>query len=523
MRKIVLLLAAGLAACSGERLGTTDHAEGAFADDFGDPGDKEVYAAVRELPFRHVEWEYRFSSRQIARLTMGGDLLFVETPDNTVVAMDRFIGRVRWVFKIDTDTPLDWPPVVATGVSEEKRQLEADLALMARRIDDKLKETGPGKEVQDLQKKRNEIRERLRVAAYGDNVYFISRQILYCVDRLSGKLIWTHRLMFIPSAQPFAIRNYVFVPGADLARVWALEVENKGGEKTFYRAEIFSRENQVLNRAIYSPPSIYFVCHDGKVYCYNVDTGNVNWTYPTERQLMADPVVYFYKLEEDVQKGAPGPAGAPPAAGAAPAAGAMGAPAMGAPAMGAPAMGAKPAMGGMAAPLPGAADDKGKKPAKATATIRFLFVGGMDNAFYALDGDSGAIVWKYECAAPIKSAAIAKDSTVYVRTEQGALHAFEVMPLHRDPKTNAAIGPKRNGNLRWKVPDGERFLLKGKERVYIVGPKREIWAVNEMTGEIAGRYRTDLLQHMLSNTVDEFVYVANSAGYIYCLKESRTN
>jgi outer membrane protein assembly factor BamB len=513
MRKVALILVAALGACGGESIRSAHYTDGAFADDFSDPGDKEVYAAVRELPFRHIEWEYRFSTRQIARLTMGGDLLFVETPDNTVVAMDRFIGRVRWIFKIDTDTPLDWPPVVATGVPEEKRQLEAELALMARKIEDKMKETGPGKEVGDLQKKRNEVRERLRVAAYGDNVYFISRQILYCLDRLSGKLIWTHRLMFIPSAQPYAIRNYVFVPGADLARVWALDVENKGGEKTFYRAEIFSPQNQVMNRAIYSAPSVYFVCHDGKVYCYNVDTGNMSWTYVTERELRADPVVYFYRLEEEVQKAAPGPA-APGAGGmAAPGAGAMGAPAAGGM--------AAPAAGGMAAPAAGA-DDK-KKPQKAVATIRFLFVGGTDNAFYALDGDSGAIVWKYECAGPIKSPAIAKDSTVYVRTEEGALHAFEVMPMHRDPKTNAALGPKRNGNLRWKIPDGERFLLKGRERVYIMGPKKEIWAIQEMTGEIVGRYRTDLLHHVLSNTADPFVYVANSAGYLYCLKESRTN
>ena len=65
------------------------------------------------------------------------------------------------------------------------------------------------------------------------------------------------------------------------------------------------------------------------------------------------------------------------------------------------------------------------------------------------------------------------------------------------------------------------FLFKGKERVYIIGPNVDIWAMNETSGEVIGRYKTDLLQHIPTNTMDEFIYVANSAGYVYCLRESR--
>ncbi|HVE42188.1 MAG TPA: PQQ-binding-like beta-propeller repeat protein, partial [Planctomycetota bacterium] len=152
---------------------------------------------------------------------------------------------------------------------------------------------------------------------------------------------------------------------------------------------------------------------------------------------------------------------------------------------------------------------------------KFLFVGSTDNAFYALDANGGNMIWKYECGAVIKSPAIAKDSTVYVATEDGALHAFEVMPMHRDPKTGASLGNKRNGNLRWKLPLAERFIFKGKERVYVMGPKKEIWSVDEMTGATLGRYPTNLLQFVLTNTSDEYVYVANASGHVFCLKESR--
>ena len=517
MRALGLLLMLAAAAC-GERLSASEYGDQGFEGDLSDPGEQAVEDAVAKLPWKHVAWRHKFNNHRISRMTLAGDILFCETPENVIIAVDRFSGVTTWMYKVDTDTPLDWPPVVATGVPEEIRLLEEDLRLKNREVDDLMKEKGPGKETLAKQKQRNEIRERIRVAAFGDNVYFISRQVLYCVDRLRGGLRWTHRLNFIPSAQPFAIRNYVFVPGADLARVWALDVERNGAEITHYSADIYVRQNQVLNRAVYSDPSLYFVCHDGYVYCYKVTDGKRTWQFPSERKptqpFMADPAVYVYKFDTSEAPPMPGDAPKPPAGEMKPA-GDMKPPAMEAPKGDAP-------KAGMDAPKAGAGDDKGAKK-KAQTVIRLLFVGGMDNTFYALDADGGNLIWKYEVGSVIKSAAIAKDQTVYVKTDEGALHAFEVWPQHRDPKTNAAVGPKRNGNLRWKVPLAERFLFKGKERVYIMGPKGEIWAINEMTGAVVGRYPTTSLQHVMTNTADDFMYVANSAGYVYCLKESRQN
>jgi len=518
MRAVALMMLLGSLAACGERLSPEQQYSDGSLQQTWDPGENPVVAEVRTLPWKHVEWEYKFNNRPISRLTLGGDHLFIETPDNSVVAMNRFTGQTSWIFRIETNTPLDWPPVVAQGVPEEIRDLEVSLRNVNHQIDDTLKEKGVGKETQALQKKRNEYRERLRVAAFGDNVYFISHQIIYCLDRLNGGLRWTHRLNFVPSARPFAIRNFVFVPGADSARVWVLNVENKGQEMTSFRASITTKENQIMNSPVYSDPSLYFVCHDGNVYCYKVTDGTLTWTYPTERSLRADPTVYIYKSEDAPSQEGPKPPGAPameapkPADGMAPppAMEKKDAPAMGAPAMGAPAMGAP------------AKDDKGGKK-KAQVTTRILFVGSTDNAFYALDADGGNIIWKYECGSVIKAPAVAKDNTVYVATDEGALHAFEVMPMHRDPKTNASLGNKRNGNLRWKLPLGERFIFKGKERVYVMGPKKEIWAVDEMSGATLGRYPTHLLQYVLTNTADEYIYVANNSGHVFCLKESRQN
>ena len=488
---LAIMAALGLPGC-GERISGAQFSDGQFAMEFYDPGEGVIQDEVRSLPFKHIEWDYRFNGgRRIARMTLTGGQLFIETPENEVLAMDRFTGKTQWIFKIETDTPLDWAPVVAHGVPEEIRGLEAELTKINRRIGDSLKEAGAGEATKALQKKRSEFREKLKPAAFGDNVYLISRQVLYCLDRLSGGLRWTRRLQFIPGGQPFAIRNFVFVPGVDRARVWALDVDDKGSERTWFKADIGKSENHIMNRPIYSAPSLFFVSHDGRVYSYNVDSGDLSWYYQTERSIRSDPAIYKYKHKVAAARGpAPASAALPPADPAAPGA-------------------------DMPAPPGGAA-----APPRAVPITTFLFVGAMDNAFYAIDADGGNLVWKYECGAPIKTRAIAKDETVYVATDGGALHAFEVMPQHLHPKTGAPQGLKRNGRLRWKIPLARRFLFKGAERVYVEGPNGEIWAVEEMTGHVVGRYPTLNLTHVMSNSVDDYMYVASPAGYVYCLKES---
>lgn len=461
MRALGLSLLLALAAC-GERLTAAEFPGDGFNDEFGDPGEEAIHRELLSLPFKGVEWEYRLSDKEIARMSLAGSELFLETPDGRVVSMDRFGGKVNWVHRVLTNTLLDWPPVVAHGVPEELRRLEAELRAINRQVDDVMKEKGPGPETQKVQKKRNEVRERIRVAAFGDNCYFISRQILYCLDRLSGVLRWSRRLDFVPGAQPFAVRNYVFVPGVDLARVWALDVEQKGREVTFYRAGIESRENQIMNRPVFDEPSLFFVSHDGKVYCYRVQDGSLSWVFPTRREIKADPVIHVHReITREVTK-------------------------------------------------------EGKEKIREQKT-RFLFVGGMDGAFYAIDADSGSLVWKYECGAPIKTPAVCTDKTVFVKTEGGALYALEIMPSH----TGEVKGPRRSGILRWKLPLGERFLVKGRHYVYVLGPNREILKVDELSGQVLGRYPLTCFQFVMTNPHDGFLYVANGAGYVFCLKESK--
>ena len=427
------------------------------ADSFQDPGAKILHAEVSRLPFKHIEWEFKFNDVEIRRMTKAGDHLYIETNNNQLIAVDRFIGEVKWIYHVDSNRPLDFPPVVAQGVPETIRVLEEDLLRINRAIDDTVRSKGPGEEVKKLQKERAEKREKLKVSRFGDNVYFLSQQELYCLDRISGTLRWTRRMEFVPSAQPTATQFYIFVSAANKARVYVLNVKQRGSVAEYFRADINSRHNQITARPAFEDPVLYFVSHDGKVYFYSVSDRDGVTPLKTQGPIRANPVL-FKTTEKSGSKG----------------------------------------------------EFREKK---------ILFVGSSDNAFYAVDGASGQLDWKYECGAPIFDPAVAIGNTVYVKSEGGALFAFDIFPVHRRPD-GSVMGAKRNGSLRWKLPLGERFLMKGEDYVYVLGPDQEIYAIKEMSGHIVGRYPTKRLHMFVTNTSDDLFYCANSSGYIYALRES---
>ncbi len=424
---------------------------------FQDPGAKTLQDEISRLPFKHVEWEFKFNDVEIRRMTVAGDHLYIETNTNQLIAVDRFIGEVKWIYHVDSNRPLDFPPVVAQGVPEAIGVLEKDLLRINRAIDDTVRVKGPGEEVKNLQKERAEKREKLKVSRFGDNVYFLSQQVMYCLDRISGTLRWTRRMEFVPSAQPTATQFYVFVSAANKARVYVLNVKKRGSVAEYFRADIDSPQNQITARPAFEDPVLYFVSHDGKVYFYSVSDREGSSPLETQGPIRANPVLF--KTTE--------PSGS-----------------------------------------------KGEAREK-----KILFVGSSDNAFYAVDGASGQLDWKYECGAPIFDPAVAVGNTVYVKSEGGALFAFDIFPVHLRAD-GSVMGAKRNGSLRWKLPLGERFLMKGEDYVYVLGPNQEIYAIKELSGHIVGRYPTNRIHMFVTNTADDLFYCANSSGYIYALRES---
>ena len=429
---------------------------------YGSADQEAVVAEVSSLPFKKRKWDHRFADWPIRRLSIGRENLFLETPDNKVACVNRFDGLTKWVFEIPTRSALDWTPMEPAEVYEQIRSYSEQLTAQTRIVDDMVKTEGLGPKAQEAQKEKTRLHQLLNAAQRGDNVYLCSRQILYCIARKTGTLLWQRPLPFAPSAKGFATRESLFLPAGDKPMVWRLDVEKRGEGIQSFPANVGGGDRTIMTVPIVESSHLYFSCADGRCYSYNVNTGELEWTYPTQSKLSADPLLHM--VREKVK------------------------------------------------------DSTGRETIR---TKRYLFFGGLDYALYCINPDDGTLNWKYETGGFLRTPIVVKDSTVYVKSDDGALFALELDPQHRNAKTSAAEGPKRFGQLRWKLPLGERFIVKGgSDRVLVLGPNSELYQYNEMTGEIVGRNQLVEITHVLTNPWDSIMYVATDSGAVFALEES---
>ncbi|HZN61230.1 MAG TPA: PQQ-binding-like beta-propeller repeat protein [Planctomycetota bacterium] len=455
----VLLL---LIAAAGCRSSSQQQESYAKLNAYGSSDQEAVVSEVANLPFRKRLWDHRFAEWPIKRLSIGRENLFIETPDHKVACVNRFDGLSKWVFEIPTRTPLDSTPTEPGEVYEQIRSYSEQLAAQTRVVEDLIKAEGLGPKAQEAQKEKNKLYQLLNAAMRGDNVYLMSRQVLYCIARQTGKLLWQRPLPFAPSAKSWATRESVYIPAGDRPQVWRLDVEKRGESIQSFPANVGTGDRTIMNTPIVDGNHLYFVCADGNCYAYNVNTGDQEWTYQAHGKLAADPLLHSVKEKYK--------------------------------------------------------DSTGRDTVR---TKNYLFCGGLDYALYCLDPGTGVPNWKYETGGFLRTPIYVKDTTVYVKSDEGALFALELDPQHRNAKTSAAEGPVRGGKLRWKIPLGERFLVKGGgDRVLVLGPNSEVYQVVETSGEIVGRFPLVEITHVLTNPWDSTLYVATDAGAVFALAES---
>jgi outer membrane protein assembly factor BamB len=430
----------------------------------------EVSEQVGALPFKHLNWDFKLRDRKITRMTLGSEHIFCETSDNHIVAVNRFTGIPSWEYIIPTETPPDWAPVEAVGVGLEILEYERELKKAEQAVDNEVKQLPINEErvkkIDDLKKKRSEWREKIQGASVNDNVYFICRGWLFCLDRRTGQEQWFTKLRFVPSNQPFASRVYIFVPSLEHSRLHILRVDQRGKQLVDFRIEL-DPHNQVFERAIFFHPLLYCVERNGTLHAYWVDREREHFRFKIQYPFMADPAVHRYHVTEKVR------------------------------------------------------DEKDKTKVKDVDRIYdILCIGGMDRAFYALDAGGGNVIWKYHLPSVVKTPAVGKDGTIYVKTEDGYLHALEAMPQHVD-KDGCVLGPWSMGRLRWQMPNAERFLLKTGTGVYILGQNDVVYKLVEETGKILGQYPLNDIRFVFTNTMDDQWYCGTTDGHIFCLQEWR--
>jgi outer membrane protein assembly factor BamB len=227
------------------------------------------------------------------------------------------------------------------------------------------------------------------------------------------------------------------------------------------------RHNQVFERAVYYHPLLYAVERNGTLHAYWVDREREHFRFKSQYPFMADPYVHSYRVVEKVR------------------------------------------------------DEKDATKVKdVERKYDILCIGGMDKAFYALDAGGGFVLWKYHLPAVVKTPAIGKDGTIYVKTEDGYLHALEAMPQHVD-KDGAVQGPWSFGRLRWQMPRAERFVLKTGTGVYVMAEDNLLTKVEELTGRVIGQYPVQNFPFIMTNTMDDLLYLVTTDGHLLCLREWR--
>lgn len=475
MRHGAWLIVAALAGC-GAGEGWVEGGEESLAEPFSDrpeaPTRQSVIEEVGSLPFRNVAWDYPVQTSGVYRITLGAEHVYIETVDNHLRALDRFTGEVRWDYTIPIEMPLDWEPVEALGVGEAVLQAERDLEQAEKAVEQEMKVGSVSEEqrkkIEEAQKKRNEARERVYSERVNDFVFLTSKGWLWCLDRRTGREKWFRKLPFIPSGRPAATRNRVFFPSADHSRIVSLRVDEKGAIEVEHSME-HDRFNQISGAVCATGPLAVVSTMRGSVHAFWADKNKRHWDYETRFPFKAPP--YYYRLQRQELHWNEKAEG-------------------------------------------------GRKLELAPRSYELIFIGGMDHAFHCLDANGGFKIWKGHLPAEVEDPAIACGETVYVRTVNGYLHAFDVMPQHLD-KDGVPTGAVENPQARWSYPMARRFLMRSKTGVYIEDQYGSVVKLHEQSGKVYGVYPLTTIAFTLTNPMDDRFYCATADGHVFCLTETR--
>lgn len=383
---------------------------------------RQAYAEAleRESPLKDVKWDVAINGHRIARVSLRGDFLYVETRDYWLYAIEASSGITKWA--LDHQRPLQFPPTVVDGLSES---INAQLALIAN-IQSKLEEARQVSDKEATAKLDSELRDaknRLTVLQDKDVVYFMCQDVLWCLDRPHGVVLWKKPLAYPPSTPAFATSDHVFVGTWDRKRVWGINTKTRD-DAVFWRVWANSTTTPV-----YAEPSLYFAADDGKIESVNLE-GGTNWIYQAEQGVRGDLKV---------------------------------------------------------------AD-------------RLLLAPSLDFALYAIDRYAGTAAWKFESGSPCSSQAQVSGGTVFVKSDRIGLFALDLA----------------TGRKKWMVPGGERFLVRSKRLVYVLGPGHEILGVDDASGEVRSRWNANLFPILVTNENSGVLYLATPDGHVFAAGESDT-
>jgi outer membrane protein assembly factor BamB len=434
----------------------------------------------KNLPFKQISWEAVFSGEKVRHMSRYGDALYVETDASRIYSVNIKTGFRQWQVQLPAQTD----HFISTVGDLPKKEAELRKSLMSvekeisgesRRKDrdeDKIKSMK--RQFQALQQEFLSLRMR-------DAIYLTCRGSLYCIDRSVGTILWQSQMDFVPGTAPCSTIASVFIGSMDFYRVYQVDTTLK------YEKDWFKSAEPVSTTPMYENPTLYFGAHDGKVYAYDTSEHKLFWSFQTEKSISMDMI-----MDDDI-----------------------------------------------------------------------LYVGSTDFAVYGIDRYAGILLWKFETGAAIttpmrldkmviKAAMPAKtpspeagsegvekaaDSapakvqdiisrTLYAYSDNNGLYALDLITnsiLIQDDDPSRPDREKiiRKAKPRWKFEDGKYFLIRGWNRIYVVGlDNNTLYALG--TGErldIKEKYDLSYFPSRYSDLEDGTLYIASPDGYLFSVRE----
>lgn len=434
----------------------------------------------KNLPFKKINWESVFRGEKVLRMSRYGDSLYVETNARRLYSVNVKTGFRQWQVQLPAQT--DFFISIVGDLPKQEAELRKSLTLIENEIagESRRKDRDEDK-LKSMRRQFQALQQEFVSLRMQDVLYLTCQGALYCIDRSVGTVLWKTQLAFVPGTPPASTIKSVFIGSLDFYRIYQVDTELKY-EKDWYKAA-----DSISTRPIYENPVLYFGSRDGKVYAYNTIERKLFWSFQTERGIAADML-----LDDDI-----------------------------------------------------------------------LYVGSTDFAIYGLDRYAGVILWKFETGSSVtasmkldkivtKVVAPGKVSdtdlghndsgkmeddfvqniqdvvskTLYVYSDDNGLYALdleETSILIRDDDPSRADREKviRRANPRWKFRDGKHFLMRGQNRIYVMGiDNNTLYALGSGTIlEVKEKYNLALFPARYNDIDYGTLYISSHDGYLFSVQE----
>ena len=435
----------------------------------------------KNLPFKQVNWEAVFSGEQIRQMARYGDALYVETDACRLYSVNSKTGFRQW--QVQLPAPMDNFISTVGDLPKKEAELRKNLISVEKDIsgESKRKDRDEDK-IKSMKRQFQALQQEFLSLRLRDAIYLTCRGSLYCIDRSVGTILWQTQLDFVPGTTPCSTIASVFIGSLDFYRVYQVDTTLK------YEKDWFKAVESVSTTPMYENPTLYFGAHDGKVYAYDTTGHKLFWSFQTEKSISMDMI-----MDDDI-----------------------------------------------------------------------LYVGSTDFAVYGIDRYAGILLWKFETgaavttpmrldkmvvkaaapvpapsaeagsegaeqpadSAPAKKPQDSISKTLYVYSDNNGLYALDLLTSSIIVKDDDPSRPDREKILRrakprWKFEDGKYFLIRGWNRIYIMGlDNKTLYALG--SGErldVKEKYDLSSFPVRYGDLDEGTLYLASPDGYLFSVRE----